>query len=122
MKAVKVVHEILDNQIRDSEDCRLGRVDGIVMLIGDGQPRLTWLEVGPTVLARRLGSRFERMVTAILRSWGPREAEPYRIPFDRIRTIGLDVNVDLDGERSNAYRWERWLREHVVAKLPGGSA
>lgn len=120
MRSLKVVHEILDNQICDSNDCKLGRVDGIVILLGDGQPRLTYLEVGATVLARRIGPRWERFIGWLLRKFGPRDAEPYRIPFEQIESIGLNVNVDLDGERSGAYKWERWLRQHVAAKLPGG--
>jgi hypothetical protein len=27
--------------------------------------------------------------------------------------------VDVDAERTPAFRWERWVRDHVIGRIPG---
>jgi hypothetical protein len=31
----------------------------------------------------------------------------------------MDVEVEVDAKKSNAFAWERWLRDNVVMKMPG---
>jgi hypothetical protein len=33
---------------------------------------------------------------------------------------GIDVHVDIDGKRTNAYVWETWLKRRFVDRIPGG--
>jgi hypothetical protein len=42
------------------------------------------------------------------------------IPFAAVREIGACVRLDIDGETSPATRTERWLRDRIVRRIPGG--
>jgi sporulation protein YlmC with PRC-barrel domain len=114
-----LVRDVLDKQLLGNDEERMGKVDGIVLSLREGQPpRVTFLETGPQVLARRvsrwLGERIEQLESR----WGIRQA-PMRIPWEKVRTTGKDVEVEVDAKKSNAFAWERWLRDNVVLKMPG---
>ncbi|MGF6441295.1 divalent metal cation transporter [Paraburkholderia youngii] len=42
-----------------------------------------------------------------------------RIPGSRVRRLGVDIEVDLDARDTPLGNWQRWLREHVVERIPG---
>jgi hypothetical protein len=112
--------DVLDNQLVDRQEYRLGRVDGIVVELRDGQPpRLDYLEVGLPVLARRLHPRLERWATALLRRCCGGRGLAFRIPWSKVRDIGIDVEVDYEAEETPAMAWEQWIRDHIVGRIPG---
>lgn len=114
-----LVRDVLDKQLRGDDKERAGKVDGIVLSIREGEaPRVTFLESGPSVLARRVSRRLGDAIERLESRWGIREG-PLRVPWERVRTTGTDVEVELDVRKSNAFAWERWLRDHVIKKLPG---
>jgi sporulation protein YlmC with PRC-barrel domain len=116
-----VIREVLDNQIVDRDRQPMGKVDGIILELRDGQPpRLAYLETGVTTLARRLHPRLERWVAALASRWGARNSEPLRIPWECIRDVGINVEVDLAAAQTSAFAYELWLREHVLKRIPGG--
>lgn len=118
---MNVIREVLDNQIVDRNQRKMGKVDGIVIELREGQqPRLAFIETGATTLARRLHPRLARWVAAIEGKWGAKHTEPFRIPWSQVRDIGIDVEVDVDAEQTAALAYEQWLREHVVKRIPGG--
>ena len=47
------------------------------------------------------------------------EGHPARIPWRQVVKIGLDVKVAVEAEQSPASRWERWIRDHIVSRIPG---
>lgn len=113
-----IAGEVLDNQICDTRGEKVGKVDGLVLELREGQPpRLAYLELGSATLARRLGRRWERWAVAISRRLRIRRPR-YRIPIERVTEFGLDVVVDDDLARSPARAWERWLRTHVIGRIP----
>lgn len=116
-----VIRDVLDNQLVDRSQRKMGKVDGVVIELRDNQPpRLAYLETGVTVLARRLHPRLESWVAAWQRKWGAKRSEPLRIPWSKIRDVGIDVEVDLDAEDTAALAYEQWLRDNVVKRIPGG--
>ena len=50
----------------------------------------------------------------------PDLAAPTRIAFEHVVRSGIDVDVDIDAKKTNAFAWETWLRRNFVEKLPGG--
>jgi len=118
-----VIRDVLDHQLIDRNQKKLGRVDGIVMELRDGQPpRLAYIEVGMPTLARRLHPRLESLVATLESKWGARVGERFRIPWSQIRDLnigGVDVEVDLDAESTPALAWEQWLSEHIIGRIPG---
>ena len=114
-----VVRELLDNQLVDNERRNLGKIDGIVLHVVHGmQPQVTHLESGALILARRLGPRFERFVAFMTRHFGVRKNPVFRVPWSKVTETGIDIRVDIDGVKSDAFAWEHWLDDHFVGRLP----
>lgn len=121
MKGVPLVHDVLDAQLVDRKQQKMGRVDGLVIEIRDGEPpRVSELLIGGSVLAERIG----RWMVALVRG-GSRlfrvEPEVTRVPFEQVRVIGPCLELDLDAHSTNALRTELWLDEHIVCRIPGGA-
>ena len=115
--ATHLVADILDQQIVDAKKTKLGKIDGIVLVLREGKPpRIGYIECGAPVLARRLGRWCERLALALNRRLGVRETPRYRIPWSKVKEIDIDVVVDVDEHPLLA--WEDWLREHVVGRMP----
>ncbi|HWE43175.1 MAG TPA: hypothetical protein VG432_11745 [Gemmatimonadaceae bacterium] len=121
MKGVQLVHDVLDAQLVDRERQKMGRVDGLVIEIRDGEPpRVAALLVGGSVLAERVG-RWMIAITHRVSRLIQVEPEVTRIPFERVRVIGSCVELDLDARETNTLRTERWLDDHIVCRIPGGA-
>ena len=121
---MQVFREILDKQVVDRDECELGRVDGIVVeLRADGPPRLARFELGFVPLARRISGRLERVAESMHKRLGIRRSARYGVPWDTVLAVNVHhVKVDVSAEDTPAYDWERWLRTHVVEKIPGASS
>lgn len=114
-----LVRDVLDQKLRDRREEAMGRVDGIVLELADGQPpRVACLETGDAVAWRRLGPRTARWVHALRKRLGPGAADPARIPWWAVVKVEGDVRVDVDARGTEARRWEQWLRDHVVRRIP----
>jgi hypothetical protein len=115
-----VVRDLLDKQLVDREGEPLGRVDGIVMSYsGDAPPHITHFELGAQTLARRLPSPFQRVLAWLGHRLSPRGSQPYRIEVSRIIQLGRTIKIDIDGTRSAARETERWVRDHIIGRIPG---
>jgi len=115
-----VVRDILDKQLLDRGRRKMGKVDGIIVEVRDGKPpRLAFVEVGGVTLARRLHPRLARYVARWKRMWDKRSEEAYRIPWAKVRDIGIDVELDVDAEETPALAWEKWLGKNIIGKIPG---
>ncbi len=116
-----IIRDVLDNQIVDRNQRKMGKVDGIVIELRDGEPpRLAYIEVGMPILARRLHPQLQRWVAALESKWGAKRTEPFRIPWSKVRDVGIDVEVDVEAEATPVLDYEQWVREQIVGKIPGG--
>ena len=116
-----LLRDVLDNQLVDRNGIRMGKVDGLVAELRDGAPpRLAFVEIGAVALARRLGPRAGRWVAGLwARLGGERAREPHRVPWSKVRDVGLDVDLDLDVEETSVNDWQDWLRNRVIDRIPG---
>jgi len=121
MKGVRLVHDVLDAQLVDRKQEKMGRVGEVVLELRDGEPpRVAQLLIGGSVLAERIGGwmvAITRGVSRLLKI----EDGVTRVPFEKVRVVGSCVEVDLDAESTNALRTEHWLDDHVVCRIPGGA-
>jgi hypothetical protein len=120
---LQLVRDILDKQLVDAKGDPMGKVDGIVLDLGDGTgpPRAATIACGFPVLGARLHPRLGRWIIALGRRWGMRGGRTYRIPFSRVEHFNGEVKLSIkDAERTPAYEWEHWLREKVFRHVPGG--
>lgn len=116
-----LVRDVLDKQIYDVNDLRLGKVDGLVLLPRRGRPpRVVGLESSMPVAWRRVWPRLGDWIERFQQWLSPDLAADTRIRFEHVVRVGIDVNVDIDGKKTDAFVWENWLKKTFVEKLPGG--
>lgn len=117
---IALVRDVLDSLLIDRDGEPMGRADGIIMMWQpDAAPRVTHLEVGAATLARRLPRPFQGAMGWLVRRLTLRTGEPYRIEIGRIVHLGRNIQIDLDATRSPARESERWVRDHIIARIPG---
>ena len=118
---MEVVRDLLDKQLVDRQQTKIGKVDGIVMELRPGKPpRITFVEIGATTLARRLGPRVGRLVSWLAeRLGGEGSGTPYRISLDKARDIGVDIEFDIDVRDTTIFDWQNWLRDKIICRIPG---
>ena len=108
--------DIMDQQVVDGAGRLMGKVDGVVIeLDRDGGARLAGIVIGGTTLLWRLNRRLARWAEARLGG----EGRITYVPWSRVRKIGVDVKVDVDAPRTAALHWERWVRDHLIGRIPG---
>jgi hypothetical protein len=117
---IRLVHDVLDKQLKDSARKNAGRIDGIVLLLRDGQPPLVrYVEVGPTTLLSRFSMRLARWYAKYDAKVRDDRGRPFRIPWSGISHRGPTVYMNQDVEDTPINAIEDWLRVHVVERLPG---
>jgi sporulation protein YlmC with PRC-barrel domain len=116
--------DLLDRQILDREGLPVGNVDDVEMAVAeDGTLSVSALLVGAQAWGDRLGGRLgdtiAGMATRLQRRTPP---GPIRIPIDIVRDTGAAVTLSLSRDLLTEPELETWLREHVIARIPGSSA
>src|SRR5436305_13114743 len=104
-----LVRDVLDKQLVDAKQRRLGKVDGLVLALAPGEPpTVAAIELGPRVLARRLSPRVGRWTVAIAPRLGVPHDDPYRIPGPKVRAVGLAAEGDVPTEGPPPSARQRW--------------
>ena len=120
MGAVHLAHDVLDAQLVDHVQEKIGRVDALLLEIEDGRPpRVATIVIGGAARAERVGRWFVALRRAWRAMFGQREEHVSRIPFDKVRRIGDTIELDVDEKTLDSEHLERWLKEHVVCRIPG---
>jgi sporulation protein YlmC with PRC-barrel domain len=121
MKRLDLARDVLDKQVVDRDETKMGRVDGLVLELRDGQPpRIEAIEMGFVVLARRLHPRVEGWLERLRRRFSVRKQARYRVPWSAVKDVNpFCIQLDVKALDTPAFAWERWLRDHVVAHVPG---
>lgn len=115
-----IVRDLLDKELIDANWLRMGRVDGLTMDVSTGgQPRIATICVGGTVLTQRLPGFVGRWGSALLRRFGVRHGEPYAIPWARVILVDRTIRVDVISDESDAMASSRWVRDHIIDRIPG---
>ena len=117
MKRLDLARDVLDKQVVDRDETKMGRVDGLILeLRGDQPPRVDAIEMGFVVLARRMSPRTERWVEK-LRRFSIRKTASQRVAWAKVMEVeSHHVKLDLEAIETPAFDWERWFRDHFVAK------
>ncbi|MDQ0756645.1 hypothetical protein [Arthrobacter sp. B3I4] len=75
---------------------------------GTPAPRITALLSGPSLATRIFGGKSpERLL--------------HRIEWRHLRRLGTALELDIPGEDLDATWAERWVRDRIIRKIPGGS-
>jgi hypothetical protein len=117
---IALVEDVLDSQLLDRRKRKIGKVDGIVLILEEGKPpRAAFLESGAEVAASNVHPRLGRLVAWLRDRLGGGFLQTVRIPFGAMRHDGIDVVVDEDGDEIGSYFLEKWIADRVLAKIPG---
>jgi hypothetical protein len=118
---VRLIAEVLDNQLFDSTGREAGKVDGIVIeLRSDRPPKVSYIEVGPITLLERFSRRLARWYARLDAHFGDGRGQPIRIPWTRVRREEVALRLDLDAESTPIFAVENWLSKNIVDRIPGG--
>jgi hypothetical protein len=107
---------LLDRQVLDVHGVPVAVVDDLELSeIPAGQeippdtppPVITALLSGPTLATRIFGGR-------------PPESRMLRTPWVAIREIGVVIKLSVGRDTQDLFWTERWVRDHVIARIPGG--
>jgi hypothetical protein len=116
-----LVRDVLDKQVVDRNMVKVGKVDGIALQIRQNRPpRVVAIELDMPTALRRVSQRLGDWLAAFQEWLAPDLTGPTRIRFERVVKSGIDVQVDIDALKTNAFVWETWLARRFVARLPGG--
>src|SRR4051794_22287340 len=86
---MRLIRDVLDNQLVDRYQTKIGKADGIVVELRPvAPPKIVALETGWVTKVRRL--------QPLLARWVARCSQPYRIPWRLVRDVGIDIELDLD--------------------------
>jgi hypothetical protein len=117
---IRLVRDILDEQIVDRDGDKAGRADGIVLeLRVDKPPRVAYVEVSPITLLSRFSRRFGRWYARWDRRLGHDRGVPFRIPWSRLEHRAHALHIDLDVEATPINVLEDFLRTKIVERIPG---
>jgi hypothetical protein len=120
VEPLALVRDVLDKQIYDANNLRVGKVDGVVLLPRQGRPlRVLAIESDMPTAWRRVSMRVGDWLDRLQQWIAPDVAGPTKILFEHVVKTGIDVNVDIDAKKTNAFAWEIWLRK-AVERIPGG--
>lgn len=115
-----LIRDVLDDQVIDRGKRKIGKVDGLIMVLRKDQPpRLAYIEMGMSTLAHRVHPRLGGWVEALGRKWGVRQGKPFRIPWSKARPLDLDMMVDLEADETPVLDWEKWIDQHIIKRIPG---
>jgi sporulation protein YlmC with PRC-barrel domain len=121
---IPLVLRLLDHQVIGHAGQLVGNVDDLVLEEGANDLRVVGLLSGPPALARRFGGRGGSWLGAAWRRLRPDgDPQPRVVPLDRVVRLDSGVHVDRAASATLAAEQglERWLREHVVGRIPGAS-
>ncbi|VXC30533.1 PRC-barrel domain-containing protein [Aeromicrobium sp. 9AM] len=106
---------ILDRQVLDRDDVPIGHVDNIEVdgiepgreLDPASPPVVTNLVLNSGILPRMFGGR-------------PPASRLHRVPWSAVRNVGTAIELGEPGASFDVTWSERWVRDHVIARIPGG--
>jgi hypothetical protein len=119
--SLPLVRDVLDKQVLDPDDCKVGKVDGILLQgRANRPPRVIAIEISQCAAWRRVHRRIGDLADWLRGKFEPGQERPARILFDHVVRGGIDVHIDIPWKRTRALVWEDWLENRVIAKIPGG--
>ena len=115
-----LVRDVLDKELLDREEEPMGRVDGLIMHLGErSQPRITHIAVGGSTLWERVHPVLGRLSKRMSRWWGPKRETEVRIAWSHVKTVGRDIKLDVEAKKTGAIDWELWIAQHIIEHIPG---
>jgi sporulation protein YlmC with PRC-barrel domain len=107
MKTIDATIDLIDRTALDRDGVPLSAVDDVEIDFDADPPRIMTLVLASGLLTRVLWSH-------------PARRRLYRVPWRQVGDLGAAVQLDVDREDTDITWLERWLRENLVGRIPGG--
>ncbi len=115
-----LVRDCLDKQLVDRHGKKMGRIDGIVIEVGDGlKPKVLAIEIGAVCQAQRLHPKLADLARWVSKRLGVERNDPYRLPWSKVVPAKIEAIAAVEAEHTPALAWELWLRRNVIGRIPG---
>jgi len=107
---------LMDRQVLDNDGVPVTTVDDLELSAPEAEtdippgtppPVLTALLTGPVLGTRIFGGR-------------PPSSRLIRIPWKDVAEVGVAIKLGVSGENLDAGWVERWIRDKIIARIPGG--
>lgn len=110
---------LLDRQILTSEGRMVGKVDDLELeLRDDGRLYVSALLSGPGALGPRLGGALGTIVRSAWSRLSGR-TEPLRVDWSQVAQLTSAVELGVSSEAVELDGFEHWVRDRLIAALPG---
>jgi hypothetical protein len=117
---IGLVRDCLDKRVVDCNGRKMGRVDGIVIdMPSFGRPRVVYIEIGPTTLARRLPRSLCHWFGSFIHTLTGSRATCVSVAWSKISIARNEVVADLDSNQTDALLFEHWVRDRIIRRIPG---
>jgi sporulation protein YlmC with PRC-barrel domain len=107
MKTIDATIDLIDRTALDQDGLPLSAVDDVEVDFDVDPPRITSLVLASGLVTRLLWSH-------------PARRRLYRVPWQQVSDLGAAVQLDVDRNDTDIAWLERWLRETLVGRIPGG--
>jgi sporulation protein YlmC with PRC-barrel domain len=122
MGAIHLSRNVIDTQLVDRHQQKIGRIDELLLELEEGKPpRVATIVIGGTARARRVGRWMVACHRAVHALFGEHGEHESRVPFDAVRCIADTIELDVEGKTLESMQLERWLATHIILRIPGGS-
>jgi hypothetical protein len=107
---------LLDRQVLDRDDIPVSTVDdveltevpwGVPISEGTPAPVVSALVAGPVLATRIFGGR-------------PPSSRLVRISWAHVESVSTVIRLGISGAGLDATWAERWVRDHIIGRIPGG--
>ncbi len=107
---MRLMRDVLDNQLVDRNKVKIGKADSIIVEIqASAPPKIVCIETGLAPKVRRIHPALARL----LQRW----TTSFRIPWSKVRDVGIDIDLDLDADSTPLLRVEKRLAG-FISKIP----
>jgi hypothetical protein len=123
-RVVDAVLKLLDRQVLDPDGHMVCKVDDLELTVpADGSaPYVSAILSGPAALGPRLGGVLGNVFVTAQRVFHPDEHPPAaRLDWGVVTGLDHSVHISLRYDEVAPYRLEAWVRDHVIARIPGAS-
>jgi len=120
---IRLIAEVLDKQVVDTNGDNAGKVDGMILEVRDGAPpRVVAIEVSPITLLARFNRRLATWYAKRDARLGHGRGTPFRIPWENIQRSKLSILIDSAVDDTPINALEDWLRAKIVDRIPGSGS
>ncbi len=117
---------LLDRQLVDKDGRLSGKVDDLELTFPgggiEGPPLVTAILSGPGALQGRFGPRLGGLIEAVHQRLHPKEEPgPARVSFGAVKRLAEHVDLTVAKGELDVSAFEDWVREHIVARIPGAA-